>query len=109
DLISIVESTLDDPRPVLQQQQFLARGEAVAAMKAEGIDYDERMELLEQITWPRPLAELLAQAFETFAASQPWVRDTEPSPKSVVRDMYERAMTFGEFISAYQLTRSEGL
>jgi hypothetical protein len=109
DMISVIESTLDDPRAILSQQQFQARGEAVAAMKAEGIEYDERMELLEHVTWPKPLDELLGQAFETFAASQPWVRDFEPSPKSVVRDMYERAMTFGEYVAHYQLSRSEGL
>lgn len=109
DMVSIVESTLDDPRPILSQQQFRARGEAVAAMKADGIEYDERMELLEQVTWPKPLEELLHQAYETFAASQPWVRDFELSPKSVARDMYERAMTFAEFVAFYQLGRSEGL
>jgi hypothetical protein len=109
DMISIVESTLVDPRAVLSQQQFRARGEAVAAMKAEGIEYDERMELLEQITWPKPLEELLEQAYETFATSQPWVRDFELRPKSVVRDMFERAMTFGEYVAWYQLSRSEGL
>jgi len=109
DMLSILESTLDDPRPVLSQQQFKARGEAVAAMKADGIEYDERMELLESVTWPKPLDELLEQAFETFASSQPWVRDFALSPKSVVRDLYERAMTFGEYVAFYQLTRSEGL
>ncbi len=109
DMISILESTLDDPRQVLSQQQFTARGEAVSAMKADGIEYDERMELLESVTWPKPLDELLEQAFETFASSQPWVRDFELSPKSVVRDLYERAMTFGEFVAFYQLGRSEGL
>ncbi len=109
DIVSIVEATLDDPRPVLSQQQFLARGEAVAAMKREGIDYDERMELLEDITWPRPLADLLEAAFASYRASQPWVGDFALSPKSVVRDMYERAMNFAEYISHYQLARSEGL
>lgn len=109
DMVSILESTLDDPRPVLLQQQHVARGEAVAAMKAEGIEYDQRMELLEQVTWPKPLEELLEQAYETFASSQPWVRDFELSPKSVVRDLYERAMTFAEFVAFYQLGRSEGL
>lgn len=109
DVVSVIEATLDDPRPVLSQQQFLARGEAVAAMKREGIEYDERMELLEDVTYPKPLAELLAQAYEVFASSQPWVRDFELSPKSVVRDMFERAMSFSELISFYQLARSEGL
>jgi superfamily II RNA helicase len=109
DMISILESTLDDPRPVLQQQQFMARGEAVAAMKAEGIEYDQRMELLEQITWPRPLEELLNAAFEKYSATQPWIGDFELSPKSVVRDMYERAMTFADFTGFYQLAPREGL
>lgn len=109
DVVSVIESTLDDPRPILSQQQFKARGEAVAAMKQEGIEYEQRMELLEEVGWPKPLDELLAQAFETFASSQPWVRDFELSPKSVVRDMFERSMSFGEYVSFYQLARSEGL
>jgi superfamily II RNA helicase len=109
DVVSVIEATLDDPRPVLSQQQFMARGEAVAAMKREGIEYDQRMELLEEVTYPKPLAELLAQSFEVFASSQPWVRDFELSPKSVVRDMFERALSFAELIQVYQLARSEGL
>ncbi|WP_298863355.1 RNA helicase [uncultured Microbacterium sp.] len=109
DMISIVESTLDDPRAILSQQEFIARGEAVAAMKAEGIEYDERMELLEQITWPKPLEELLSAAFSTFSAAQPWIRDFELHPKSVVRDMYERAMSFGEYVAFYKTARSEGV
>ncbi|HWV48054.1 MAG TPA: DUF3516 domain-containing protein [Microbacterium sp.] len=109
DMISIVESTLDDPRAILSQQEFLARGEAVASMKAEGIEYDERMELLEQITYPKPLEELLDAAFETFSAAQPWIRDFELRPKSVVRDMYERAMSFGEYVAQYKIARSEGV
>lgn len=109
DVISILESTLDDPRPILSQQQFQARGEAVAAMKAEGIEYDERMELLEAVTHPQPLKELLDAAFESYAGEQPWVRDFRLSPKSVVRDLFERAMTFGEYCALYKLSRSEGL
>jgi superfamily II RNA helicase len=109
DMISVLEATLDDPRPVLSAQQFAARGEAVAAMKSDGIEYDERMELLEQITWPKPLEELLDAAFQTYRASQPWVGDFELSPKSVVRDLYERAMTFNDYIGFYKLNRSEGL
>ncbi|WP_243063939.1 RNA helicase [Humibacter sp. RRB41] len=109
DVISVVEATLDDPRPVLLAQQHLARGEAVAAMKAEGIEYEERMELLEEVTWPKPLEGILRQSFETYSASQPWIRDFELRPKSVVRDLFERAMTFAEFVSFYSLARSEGV
>lgn len=109
DMISIVEATLDDPRAVLSQQEFIARGEAVAAMKREGIEYEERMELLEEITYPKPLDEVLTAAFETFSAAQPWIRDFELHPKAVVRDMYERAMSFGEYVAFYKIARSEGV
>ncbi|OII06192.1 DEAD/DEAH box helicase [Curtobacterium sp. MCBA15_007] len=109
DMVSVVEATLDDPRAILSQQQFKERGEAVARMKQEGIEYEERMELLEEVTWPKPLDELLTAAYEAYAAEQPWVLDFQLSPKAVVRDMYERAMTFGDFVRFYQLTRSEGL
>ena len=109
DVLSVVEATLDDPRPVLYAQQNKARGEAVAAMKAEGIEYEERMALLEDVTWPKPLDELLSGALETYRRGHPWVADARLSPKSVARDMSERAMTFVEYVGHYQLARSEGL
>ncbi|OZM75304.1 DEAD/DEAH box helicase [Amycolatopsis antarctica] len=109
DVVSIVESTVDDPRPVLSQQQFKARGEAVAEMKMQGIEYDERMELLENVTYPKPLEEMLDAAYETYRRGHPWVADYALSPKSVVRDMYERAMNFVEYVGFYSLARSEGL
>jgi superfamily II RNA helicase len=109
DALSVVEATLDDPRPVLYAQQNKARGEAVAAMKAEGIEYEERMALLDDVTYPKPLDELLTGALETYRRGHPWVADARLSPKSVVRDMSERAMTFVEYVGHYQLARSEGL
>lgn len=109
DVVSVVEATLEDPRHVLQAQRHRARGEAVAAMKADGIEYDERMELLEEVTWPRPLAELLDAAYETYRRGHPWVGDHQLSPKSVVRWMWEQAMSFGEVVSNLGLQRTEGL
>ncbi|MQA14865.1 MAG: DUF3516 domain-containing protein [Pseudonocardiaceae bacterium] len=109
DVVSIIEATLDDPRQVLSAQRFKARGEAVAAMKADGIEYEERMELLEDITYPMPLAEFLEAAYETYRRGHPWVADHALSPKSVIRDLYERAMTFVEYVGHYGLARSEGL
>ena len=109
DVVSVVEATLDDPRPLLYAQQRAARGEAVAAMKAEGLDYEERMAALEEITWPQPLTELLAPALETYKQANPWIAEYELRPKSVVRDMVENAMTFSDLISRYELGRSEGV
>jgi superfamily II RNA helicase len=81
----------------------------VQQMKAEGIDYDERMELLEQVTWPQPLAELLAPAYETYRQTHPWLPEDALGPKSVVREMYTHGMTFTDMVSRYGLSRSEGL
>jgi hypothetical protein len=94
---------------VLAAQQFKARGEAVARMKADGIEYDERVELLDSVTYPKPLTELLEAAYEMYRRGHPWVADHEVRPKSVARDMFERAMSFGEFVRFYGLARSEGL
>ena len=109
DVVSVVESVLDDPRPVLLAQQWAARGEAVAQMKADGVEYEERMELLEEVSWPRPLAELLLPAYEAYRGMHPWLPDDALSPKSVVREMWEHAMSFTDLISRYGLTRSEGV
>jgi superfamily II RNA helicase len=109
DVLSVIESTLEDPRSVLSAQRFKARGEAVAAMKADGIEYEERLELLEAVTHPRPLEDLLETAYETYRRGHPWVADHELSPKSVARDMYERAMTFTEYVAFYGLARTEGM
>ncbi|TKV61968.1 DUF3516 domain-containing protein [Nakamurella flava] len=109
DVVSLVEAILEGPGPVLAAQRFAARGEAVAVMKADGIEYEERMALLEDIDHPKPLADLIEVAYENYKRGHPWVAEYTPEPKSVVRDMYERAMTFSEYVAHYQLTRSEGV
>ncbi|HEX6445933.1 MAG TPA: DUF3516 domain-containing protein [Streptosporangiales bacterium] len=109
DVVSVVESILDDPRPVLYAQEHKARGEAIAAMKADGVEYEERMELLEDVTHPKPLEDLLQHAYGIYRQGHPWVDDHRLSPKSVVRDMAERALTFTEYVSFYGIARSEGL
>ena len=109
DVISIVEAVLEDPRPLLYAQENQAKAAAVASMKAQGMEYDERMTALEEISWPKPLEELLSPAFSVYARSNPWVGDLELSPKSVIREMIENAMTFTELISRYDVGRSEGV
>jgi superfamily II RNA helicase len=109
DVLSVIEATLDDPRQVLAAQLFRARGQAVEQMKADGIEYEERMELLTEVTYPRPLEDLLQAAYDIYRRGHPWVADHQLAPKSVARDMYERAMTFVEYVGFYGLMRSEGL
>ncbi|MEB3022391.1 DEAD/DEAH box helicase [[Mycobacterium] crassicus] len=108
EVVSVIEATLEDPRQILAAQLDKARGEAVAQMKAEGVEYDERIELLDEVSYPRPLADLLGHAFAVYLHANPWAADAQLSPKSVVREMWERALTFREFVSEYGLTRSEG-
>lgn len=109
DIISTFEAVLEDPRQILVAQQKAERGEEIAALKAEGVDYTERMAIVEDITWPQPLAEELEDAYDTFVEGNPWARDFTISPKSVVRDMIEKAMTFSDLIATYGLGRSEGV
>lgn len=109
DIVSVLEAVLDDPRPILAAQLSKAKGEAVAAMKAEGMEYDERMAALDEITWPKPLADLLEPMFDVYRERHPWVAEHPLSPKSVARDLWERAMDFGDYVRHYQLARSEGM
>ncbi|WP_244927898.1 DEAD/DEAH box helicase [Nocardioides sp. W7] len=109
DIVSVIEAVLEAPRQILMAQQWAARGEAVNELKADGVEYDERMALLEQITWPQPLAELLGATYEIYRTRHPWLPENALSPKSVVREMYEQGMSFTDFVSRYQLARSEGL
>lgn len=109
DTVSVIESVLEAPRQILFAQQYAARGAAVQEMKADGVEYDERMALLEEVTWPQPLAELLGAAFEMYRSKHPWLPEDALSPKSIVREMWEQAMSFTDFVSRYQLARSEGL
>ena len=51
DVVSILEATLEDPRPVLSAQRYKARGEAVAQMKAEGIEFVKDKVDLKKYGW----------------------------------------------------------
>ena len=104
----MVEAILENPGPVLAAQVNKAKGELVAELKAAGVEYEERMERLAEVTYPQPLAELLNGAYDIYAQSHPWVLDHPLRPKSVVRDLWERAMTFGDYVQHYELARVEG-
>ncbi|WP_240044213.1 DUF3516 domain-containing protein, partial [Nocardioides albidus] len=109
DVVSVIEATLEAPRPLLMAQRHAARGDAIAALKADGVEYDERMALVEDITWPEPLSDLLEPLFETYRERHPWLSPDALAPKSVVREMWEQGMGFTDLVSRYQVARSEGL
>lgn len=108
DVVSVIESVVEDPRSILIAQEKAARALEVARMKADGMEYDERMEKLSEVSYPKPLDEFLQACYATYRANHPWVYDL-PSPKSIVREMLETGETFGGFIQRYKLERSEGL
>lgn len=109
DLISFVEATLEDPKQVLRAQERRARDEAMAAMKAEGVDFEERVERVRDVTYPKPLEEQIDTAYQAYCKKVPWARDFEPAPKSVLRDMLETGCDFKSYIQSYKIERCEGI
>ena len=109
DVVSVIEATLEDPMAILIAQEKKARGETIAELKAEGYEYEERQAILEEVTWPKPLADELSAVHLAMAKTHPWLVEHPLRPKSIVRDMTQRAMTFSEYVAFYKLQRSEGL
>lgn len=109
DLVSMVEATLEDPRQVLRAQERKARDAAMAEMKMDGVDYDERLERIAEVTYPKPLEDLLDAAFGKYCDAVPWARDYCLRPKSVLRDMLESAADFKGYIQKLSIMRYEGI
>jgi superfamily II RNA helicase len=109
DVLSMVEAIQEDPDQILWKQLDRARGEAVARMKAEGIEYEERMQELEKVEYPKPNRDFVYATFNDFAALHPWVGTENIRPKSVARELVERASSFADYVRDYDLQRSEGL
>ncbi|WP_288285619.1 RNA helicase [uncultured Senegalimassilia sp.] len=109
DLVSMVEATLEDPRQVLRAQERKARDAAMAEMKMDGVDYDERLERIAEVTYPKPLEDLLDAAFDKYCDAVPWARDYCLRPKSVLRDMLESAADFKGYIQKLGIMRYEGI
>ncbi len=108
DVVSVIESILDDPMALLIAQEKAARALEFARMKAEGLSFDERVDQVGNVSWPKPLAEVLTTSYDMYRSHHPWVHDA-PSPKSILREMLESGETFAGFIKRYKLERSEGL
>ena len=109
DVVSVMESILETPFQVTGAQVRALKSERIQQLKEDGVEYVERMRILDELTQPKPLAELLEQQFEVYRTAAPWVGDYEIQPKSVVRDMIERAFTFVDMVNHYGLARSEGV
>ena len=109
DVLTLCESIVEDPDQILRRQVDKLKGEKIEEMKAAGIPYEERMERLEEVEHPKPLREFIYDTFNAFVAAHPWAGQETVRPKSVAREMYERYLSFAEYVRAYELQRSEGL
>jgi uncharacterized protein DUF3516/RAD3-like DEAD/DEAH box helicase len=109
DVLTLVEAILEDPDVVLYKQADKAKQELLARLKEEGMPYEERMERLDEVTHPQPLADFLHGTFARFRAEHPWVGGREIRPKSIGREMFEGFVSFSDYVRRYGLQRSEGV
>ncbi len=109
DVLTLVESILENPDMILRRQLDRLKGEKVAELKAQGMEYDQRMEELEKLEYPKPCREFVYSTFNAFAENHPWVGQENIRPKSIAREMFEQYYSFSDYIKAYELQRIEGL
>ena len=109
DVLSVVESVLENPGVVQAAQVNRLKSELVARLKMEGVEYEERMERLDKVEAPKPLREFLYGTFDVFRNHHPWVGDENVKPKSVARELYETGFDFRQYIEHHGLKRSEGV
>ncbi len=107
-VLSLVESIVEDPEPILKKQLDKAKTERLNELKAEGVEYEQRMDELEKVEYPKPLRDFIYDTYNEFSAAHPWV-DTNVHPKSIVREMFENFSTFSGYIKQYNLQRAEAL
>jgi len=109
DVLSLVEAILENPRALLMQQLNKLKGELVAQLKAERVPYEERMEKLEELDWPKPNADFIYATFNLFAENHPWIGSESIRPKSIAREMFEHYWSFHDFVKHYEMPRMEGV
>ena len=109
DLLSFVEATLENPRAILYQQERRLKDTLIAEWKAEGVEYEERMARLEKVSWPKPCADRIYGLFNLFAEAHPWMVGEHIAPKSIARDMFERYISFDDYVRDLGLQRMEGV
>jgi len=107
--LSVIESILENPGAILSRQMDTLKGRRLLELKHAGVEYDERMEELEKVTYPKPEKEFLWATYEVFAKEHPWVFGHSIAPKSIARDMYEQGLSFNAYIKEYGLQRAEGV
>ena len=109
DVLSVAESILENPTPVLAAQVNAEKGRLVLELKEQGVPYEERMEQLQSVTWPKPLEQWLYAQHEQFGMRHPWVGQHAVRPKAVAREMFDGWATFDEAVRQWDLEPAEGV
>jgi superfamily II RNA helicase len=108
-VISLIEAILENPDVILRKQVDLLKGELIAQLKNEGIEFDERMALLDEVEWPKPGKEFIYATYNAFVARRPWMKDAAVHPKAIAREMFEHWQSFEDYVKTYGLERSEAV
>ena len=109
EILALCEAILDNPSQVLKAQAQREKQQLLAELKNDGVPYEERKELVDAVTWPKPLADWIYANFEKFSEHHPWVAQTAIRPKGVVREMAEAWCTFDEYVRELGLQTVEGV
>lgn len=109
DVLSLCEAIVEDPEPILRRQLDRAKAERLAALKAEGVEYERRMAELDTVEYPKPRRDFIYDSFNAFAAAHPWIGQENIRPKSIAREMAEKWRSFADYVRDYDLQRIEGV
>lgn len=109
DMLTLIESILENPDIILRRQLDVLKTEKMAEMKQQGIEFDERIAKLEELEYPKPQRDFIYGTFANFVVQHPWVEQENIRPKSIVREMVENYVDFAGYIKLYGLERTEGI
>ena len=108
-VISLAEAIVEDPTQIIRKQVDKAKDKLVAEMKADGVEYDARMDALEQVEHPKPGKEFIYTTYNEFVLKNPWAKEASVRPKSIAREMFEDYSSFEDYIKTYALEKSEAI
>ena len=100
---------LQNPRAILYAQEDALKKELMAQLKAERVPFEERIRLLDEVSYPRAESEFIYETFRYFAEKHPWVREELIRPKAIARELYQSFAGFDDYVRRYRLARSEGV
>jgi hypothetical protein len=108
-ILSLIEAIVEDPTAVLRKQTDKIKTALMAQLKEEGMDYEDRLEALDEVEHPKPGKDFIYATYNQFVLANPWAKEAGVRPKSIVREMVEDWTSFEDYVKSYQLERSEAV